>query len=92
MSTYNIETDTTIRGGLPVTVTGAYSAGYAGSYWEPPEPASCEDICLYWPRRRFADKLRLVPETDKHGEPFVSEDDYERVEEALLLAATEDWV
>lgn len=52
-----IEIQTTIRGGLPVIARGRYQRGYPGTWWEPAEPETVEDIELFWmPRRR--EKLR----------------------------------
>ena len=52
-----IEIQTTIRGGLPVIARGYYQRGFAGTYWEPHEPETIEDIELFWMPRR-GEKLR----------------------------------
>ena len=45
-----VETRTTIKGGLPVIARGRYVPGYRGSFDppEPPEPATVEDIEIFW--------------------------------------------
>ena len=66
---------TTIKGGLPVIARGRYEKGWAGSHIDPPEPDCIEDIEI----------------TFLNGNPVkfpISDDDYERVQEALLVAAT----
>ena len=52
-----IEIQTTIRGGLPVIAQGNYQRGFAGTYWDPPEPEMVEDIELFW-MPRLGEKLR----------------------------------
>ena len=47
-----IEIKTTIRRGLPVIARGRYCRGFAGTYWQPPEPEMVEDIELFWLARR----------------------------------------
>ena len=62
-----IEIQTTIRGGLPVIARGNYQRGFAGTRWEPEEPASVEDIRLFWMPRR-GEKLRpcsIEPTSDE---------------------------
>ena len=84
-----IECETTIRGGLPVVATGVYVPPDPGSPWGPwacpPEDEHVEDVEVFWPRHG---RTHLVHRVPGH---LVSKDDFERVEEALLIAATEGW-
>ena len=42
----------TVRGGLPVVVTGRYVAGYAGDFQCPPEPETFEDVEIFWNKKK----------------------------------------
>ena len=66
---------TTIKGGLPVLARGRYVRGWAGTHLDPPEPECVEDVEL-----TFLDGSAVKFD--------VTEADMERVEEAMLLAAT----
>ena len=71
-----IELQTTIRGGLPVIARGRYQRGFAGTWLEPEEPETIEDIELFWMPRR-GEKLRPCS-----IEPTASELD--RIEQEML--------
>ena len=38
----HLEFETRVKNGLPVLVEVDYEPGFAGSYWEPPEPGYCD--------------------------------------------------